>query len=110
MQIGSLVERILIPGDESHRINGGIWKTGFPARYPIVPLNTPVVVKDFKFAPKWDRQMFYISIDGYHEFHDADGSIHVIWYGYDQFRELQPPMDMKFIEKIQLQYVNQLTR
>jgi hypothetical protein len=104
MKVGSLVERVrhltLI-----ERVTGKVVE-GFPGK---VPKNVPVVVSGWRFADKGAADLYYISIEGYEVTKKQDGGLTHEWYSPSLFIELQPPMDLSFIEEMQQPKVKEIT-
>lgn len=101
MQVGSLVERI----------NKGTMTLGNGSSTVVIspstvqghlPFHTPVVISGWKFSEPGFPDMFSFMIEGYEYMIDGNGVKHDAWYGDSLLRELQPPMDMSFINEIQL--------
>jgi hypothetical protein len=94
MQVGSLVERVVDPVyvlDEYGR------PVPLGSDFSLVPMNTPVLIIGWKYANKWDNCMFMFELEGYQG-----------WYNERILRELQPPMDMAFLEEMQFTNVDTL--
>lgn len=98
MKVGSLITRL--PNTKFYFVCD---KTNSQMRQPSpeVPIGEPVVLLAWRYAEKENAEMFQLFIEGYSDQTEGIERYHY-WYGASKFVEIQPPMDMSFIEKMQL--------
>lgn len=96
MRVGSLVERV----SDGELIEQGTNRIveGMPG---FVPKKVPLVISAWKFCDRNEHDLYKFQIDGY-EFVKNNGVTTEVWYSPKLFVELQPPMDLTFVEEMQV--------
>lgn len=97
MKVGSLVER-RPDGFLVDQLTGKIVE-GMSGK---IPKGVPLVISGWNYGHKSLPDLFYLTIEGYEMSKDEQGVIRHEWYSPKLFIELQPPMDLGFIEEMQM--------
>lgn len=98
MKIGSLVERIPEISLIWYFGNQKVCIEGYKGT---IPKNTPLIISAWQFCNKSSSDLFEFMIEGYEKIF-INNQWSDVWYSPKLFIELQPPMDMYFIEEMQL--------